>query len=101
MLAAKAMPMGSAPASPSVSPSGDPPLARTAIAVGIMMSAVEVLDISMERIAAVIMKASNTPACPRWPAILNSASASRLCSPVRSMASAMKAPPRIRKRMGE
>ena len=77
MLAANAIPMGRAPASPSCSLSARPPPASTATAIGIMMSAVEVLEISMERIAAVIMKASSTPVWLPDPTALSKASARR------------------------
>ena len=102
MLAANAIPMGKAPASPSRSPASTPPPARTATAMGIMMRVVEVFEISIDRIAAAIMKASSRPACPpRPPSRLRIPSASRRCRPVRSIASAMNPPPNSRNRMSE
>ncbi len=62
--AAKAMPIGNAPESPSRSSGEQPPPASTASAIGIMISAVEVLEIIIERIAADIMKASSNRELP-------------------------------------
>ena len=66
-----------------------------------MMSAVEVLEMSMDSTAALIMKASSKRACPPpVPMAFRIASESLRCSPVRSMARAMNAPPRSRNRIG-
>ena len=65
MLQAKAIPIGSAPDRPSVDGASAPatsPAASTASATGIMISAVEVLEIIIERIAALAMKASSSRA---------------------------------------
>ena len=107
MLAAKAIPIGSAPAMPSwcggASPDATlPPPCNTASAIGIMISVVEVLEISIDNSAAEIMKAnSNVPAPPRPPTARRIARLNRRCSPVRSIASAMNAPPNSRNRIGE
>ena len=98
--AAKAMPIISAPGRPSLSPSATPPASSTALAIGTMIKVVEVLEISSDSVAVAIMKASSNCA-DVWPERLTMASASRLCSPTRSIASARNAPPRIRNRMGE
>ncbi len=88
-------------APPSILRSSPPP-ASTASAIGIMMRLVEVLEIAIDRIAEASMKASSSCVAPPFsPSRLRMPSARRRCSPVRSMASARKAPPRIRKRMGE
>ena len=98
--AAKAMPIGNAPAMPEVSPFSTPPEASMASAIGIMMSAVDVLEIIVERSAVAVITASSN-----WlllaPARRRIASASRRCSPVRSIASARNAPPRNRNMIGE
>ena len=98
--AAKATPMISAPASPSVSPGLVPPAASTAIAIGTMMSAIDVLDITMLSNAVEPMNAIMRPVtlCPDF---ANMARATRRCMPVRSMVSARNAPPRMRNRIGE
>ena len=59
MVAAKAMPMTSAPAKPSVSPGWILAAARTARAIGIMMRVVAVLETIIETSAVEIMKASS------------------------------------------
>ena len=98
--AAKATPMIRAPAKPSVSFSFMPPATSTASAIGTMISVEEVLEISMLSRPVAAMKANNMPQAlfPDRPMI---ASASLLCRPTRSIASARKAPPRIRNRIGE
>ncbi len=98
--AAKAMPIITAPAKPSVSPSCTPPARTTASAIGIMMSVVEVFEMNMLSSAVAAMKAKSRPDAV-GEARLSSASARRRCSPTRSIASARKAPPRIRNRIGE
>ena len=63
MDAAKAMPIGSAPANPSVSPSGVRLARKTATAIGIMMSEVAVLETIMEmRAVATINAMRSEPA---------------------------------------
>jgi hypothetical protein len=70
--------------------------------MGIMISVVEVLEITIDKRAAAIMKASNNCAGPPpAPTSFSTATDRRRCSPVRSIASAMKAPPRSRNRIGE
>ena len=98
--AAKAMPIITAPAKPSVSPARTPPARTTASAIGIMISVVEVLEMNMLSSAVADMKANNSPVAV-GAARLSKASARRRCSPTRSIASARKAPPRIRNRIGE
>ena len=98
--AAKAIPIITAPGKPSVSPSRAPAAPTTASAIGTMMSAVDVLEMNMLSSAVAAMKAKSSPVAV-GDARLSSASASRRCSPTRSIASARKAPPRIRNRIGE
>ena len=71
-----------------------------ASAIGIMIRAVEVFEIIIERIAvALITASSNRPGVnPAW-RMMNSAR--RRCSPVRSIASARNAPPTNRNMIGE
>jgi hypothetical protein len=67
-----------------------------------MISAVEVLEISIESSAAAIMKANSSRAGPPpVPTSRRIARLSRRCRPVRSIANAMKAPPSSRNRIGE
>ena len=61
---------------------------------------VEVFEISSDSVAVAIMNA-NSNCAEVWPERLTMASASLLCSPTRSIASARNAPPRIRNRIGE
>ena len=92
--------MGSAPAMPSVSPAFTPPAVSIASAMGIMINAVEVLEIMQERIAVAIMTASSN--CQgRVPAMPMMNSARRRWRPVRSIARARKAPPMKRNMIGE
>ena len=72
----------------------------TASAIGIMISVVAVFETIMLRIAVAAMKA-NSSCAGLPPPRLTMASASRRWSPVRSIASAMNAPPRTRNRIGE
>jgi len=55
--AAKAMPIGRAPAMPLVSPGFTPPAASMASAIGIMIRAVDVLEITAESTAVAIITA--------------------------------------------
>ena len=99
-VAAKATPIGRAPAIPPVSPLAIPPEASMASAIGIMISAVEVLEMNIEIVAVAAITASSN--CQlECPARARIASASRRCSPVRSIARARNAPPRNRNIVGE
>ena len=67
-----------------------------------MISAVEVFEMNIEISAEEIMKASSSRAGPPLlPTSRRIARLSRRCSPVRSIASAMNAPPSSRNRIGE
>jgi hypothetical protein len=100
--AAKAMPSGSAPDSPSLRSAPTPPAPSTASAIGIMISAVEVFEIEVDRSAVANMNASSSRVGPPWrPIALRMPTASRQCRLVRSIASARNAPPRIRNIVGE
>ncbi len=92
--AAKAMPIISAPAMPLVSPSRMAPARNTAAAIGTMISVVDVFDMNIDSKAVETMKANSNPRAPLL-ARANMASARRPCSPLRSIASARNAPPRI------
>ena len=98
--AAKAMPIGSAPAIPEVSPFFTPPAASMASAIGIMISAVDVFEIKLES-TAVAAITPNSNCAGRAPAKPMMNSASRLCRPVRSIARARNAPPMNRNMIGE
>ena len=72
-----------------IMPEGACPSRLTASAIGIMMRAVDVFDIPIDRIAVAIMKAnSSLPPPPDEPSPSSRARARRRCSPVRSTASA-------------
>ncbi len=58
--AAKAMPSGSAPDSPSLRSAPTPPATSTASAIGIMISAVEVFEMVADSSAVANMKASSS-----------------------------------------
>lgn len=106
MLAANAIPIGSAPQMPScrgASPSGsaEPP-SSTASAIGIMISAVEVFEMNIDSSAVANMKAtSSRTGPPPVPTARRIARLRRRCRPVRSIARAIKAPPSSRNRIGE
>ncbi len=99
-VAAKAMPIGRAPAMPSVLLSPTPPEASMASPIGIMISAVEVLEMNIEISAVAAITASSNCQFDLL-ASERIASASRRWSPVRSIARARKAPPRNRNITGE
>ena len=98
--AEKAIPMASAPGKPSVSPSLTPAAWSTATPIGIMIKVVAVLETMKLNIAVAVMKARRRAAGVVPPRLMM-ARARRRWRPVRSMASAMIAPPSTRKRIGE
>ncbi len=85
---------------PPVSPCLTPPAARIASAIGIMMNAVAVLEITVEMAAVAAITASSS--CQQLALARRViASARRRWSPVRSIASARNAPPMNRNMIGE
>jgi hypothetical protein len=83
------------------SPSPMPPAASTAMAIGIMISAVEVLEITHRQQGRRRHEGKQQTPARYARTAQNIASATRRCMPVRSIVSARNAPPRIRNRIGE
>jgi hypothetical protein len=98
--AAKAMPIASAPAKPSVWPGSTFAACSTASAMGIMIRVVAVLETIRLMVAVATMKASSIAAGLDPPRV-TMAKARRRWRPVRSIARAMIAPPSTRNRIGE
>lgn len=94
------MPIGSAPAIPWVVPSRTPPDASMASAIGIMISAVDVFEMNIE-ISRRRGHDGQQQLPVRSPGAVQDGQRQRWCRPVRSIASAMKPPPRNRNIVGE